>query len=59
MIEACRKHGKFPGMGGVYEPKLMDKYIGSGMRFILSGSDLSFIMAGARERSRVLRAVKI
>jgi 2-keto-3-deoxy-L-rhamnonate aldolase RhmA len=59
VIEACRKHGKFPGMGGVYDPKLMDKYIGVGMRFILSGSDLSFIMAGARERSRVLRAVKL
>ena len=22
------KHGKYPGMGGVYEPKLMEKYIG-------------------------------
>lgn len=59
VIEACRKHGKFPGMGGVYEPKLMDKYIGVGMRFILSGSDLSFIMAGARERSKLLRSVRI
>ena len=59
VIEACRKHGKYPGMGGVYETKLMDKYIGIGMRFILGGSDLSFIMAGARERSKMLRAVKI
>jgi 2-keto-3-deoxy-L-rhamnonate aldolase RhmA len=59
VIEACRKHGKFPGMGGVYDPKLMGKYCGIGMRFILSGSDLSFIMAGARERSAMLRAVKI
>ena len=59
VVEACRKHGKFPGMGGVYEPKLMDKYIGIGMRFILSGSDLSFIMAGARERSKVLRSAKV
>ena len=59
VIEACRKHGKFPGMGGVYDPKLMDKYIGVGMRFILSGSDLSFIMAGARERSKLLRSVKL
>src|SRR5262245_30947724 len=58
VIEACRKHGKSPGMGGVYEPKLMSRYIGLGMRFILGGSDLSFIMAGARERSSVLRAAK-
>ena len=48
-----------PGMGGVYEPKLMEKYIGLGMRFILSGSDLSFIMAGARERSKFLNAIKL
>jgi 2-keto-3-deoxy-L-rhamnonate aldolase RhmA len=46
-------------MGGVYEPKLMEKYIGMGMRFILSGSDLSFMMAGAKARADLLRAVKL
>ena len=59
VIAACRKHGKHPGMGGVYEPKLMEKYIQMGMRMILSGSDLSFIMAGARARTEFLRAVKL
>ena len=59
VVAACAKHGKHPGMGGVYEPKLMEKYIGLGMRFILSGSDLSFLMAGARARADILRAVKI
>ena len=59
VIAACRKHGKYPGMGGVYEPKLMEKYIGMGMRFILSGSDLSFMMAGAKARADLLRAVKL
>lgn len=59
VIAACRKHGKHPGMGGVYEPKLMEKYIGLGMRFILSGSDLSFMMAGAKARADLLRAVKV
>jgi 2-keto-3-deoxy-L-rhamnonate aldolase RhmA len=59
VIAACRKHGKHPGMGGVYEPALMQKYIGFGMRFILSGSDLSFIMAGGRERTAFLRGVKL
>ena len=58
VIDACKKHGKYPGMGGVYETRLMEKYIQMGMRFILSGSDLSFIMAGARERTKFLRAVK-
>jgi len=59
VIAACRKHGKHPGMGGVYEPKLMEKYIQMGMRMILSGSDLSFLMAGARARTEFLRALKI
>ena len=58
VIAACKKHGKYPGMGGVYEPKLMEKYIGYGMRMILSGSDLSFIMAGAKTRTDFLRSVK-
>ena len=30
VIAACKKHGKHPGMGGVYDQKLMDKYIGYG-----------------------------
>jgi 2-keto-3-deoxy-L-rhamnonate aldolase RhmA len=59
VIAACAKHGKHPGMGGVYEPKLMEQYIQMGMRMILSGSDLSFMMAGARARSEFLRGVKI
>jgi 4-hydroxy-2-oxoheptanedioate aldolase len=59
VVAACRKHGKHPGMGGVYEPRLMEKYIGYGMRFILSGGDLSFLMAGARERANLLHGLKL
>ena len=59
VIEACRKHGIHPGMGGVYDPKLMEKYIGYGMRFILSGGDLGFLMAGARERANFLHGLKL
>ena len=44
VIEACKKYGKTPGMGGVYNEELMSEYIKMGMRFILSGSDLSFMM---------------
>lgn len=58
VIAACKKHGKFPGMGGVYDPALMQKYVGMGMRFILSGNDLAFLMAAAKERAAMLRAIK-
>ena len=37
----------------------MAQYIGMGMRFILSGSQLAFLMAGARERSAMLPAIQL
>jgi 2-keto-3-deoxy-L-rhamnonate aldolase RhmA len=59
VVAACRKHGKHPGMGGVYDQKLMSKFIGMGARFILSGSDVSFMMAGGRDRTGFLRSLKL
>ena len=59
VIDACHEYRIHPGMGGVYEPKLMSKYIGMGMRFILSGGDMSFLMAGARERASFLHGLKL
>lgn len=59
VIAACRRHGVHPGMGGVYEPKLMERYIGLGMRFILSGGDLGFLMAGARLRADFLHGLGV
>jgi 4-hydroxy-2-oxoheptanedioate aldolase len=55
VIAACRKHGKFPGMGGVYNDDLMRRYVGLGMRMILSGGDLAFLMQAATQRSSFLR----
>lgn len=59
VVAACRKHGKHPGIGGVYEHKLLQKFIDMGARFVLSGSDISFMMAGGRERTTFLRTLKI
>ena len=56
VLEACKKYGKTPGMGGVYNEELMSEYIKMGMRFILSGSDLSFMMQSASQRSNKLRS---
>ena len=56
VIEACKKYGKTPGMGGVYNEELMSEYINMGMKFILSGSDLSFMMQSALQRSNKLRS---
>ena len=56
VIEACKKYRKTPGMGGVYNEELMSEYINLGMKFILSGSDLSFMMQSALQRSNKLRS---
>ena len=42
-------------MGGVYDPFLMEKYIQMGMQLILAGSDLSFMMAAAKQRAQEVR----
>jgi 4-hydroxy-2-oxoheptanedioate aldolase len=55
VIAACRKHDKFPGMGGVYNEELMRRYIGAGMRMILSGGDGGMLMQAATQRSAFLR----
>lgn len=55
MIAACHKHNKFPGMAGVYNEAIMPRYISMGARFILSGQDAQFMMAGATARTGALR----
>jgi 4-hydroxy-2-oxoheptanedioate aldolase len=56
VIAACQRAGKWPGMGGCYVDDLLRRYIGMGMRMILGGNDLPFLMSGATERAKVLRA---
>jgi 2-keto-3-deoxy-L-rhamnonate aldolase RhmA len=58
VIAACKKHGKHAGMGGIYDHPTMQKYIGMGARFILSGSDVTFLMDGALARSGFLRGLR-
>jgi len=55
VIAACHKHGKHPGMGGVYDPAMMAQYVEKGMKFILSGSDMAFMMAGAKAQAATVR----
>ncbi|HZF77990.1 MAG TPA: aldolase/citrate lyase family protein [Acetobacteraceae bacterium] len=55
---ACARHGKVMGMGGVYDEKVAPDYVRLGARFILSGSDHAFLMAGAGARARFLRGLQ-
>ncbi len=55
VIAACRKHGKFPGMGGMYTAPLLERFIGMGVQLVLSGSDFALLMHSATERARLVR----
>ena len=55
VIAACRRHGKHPGMGGVYTAGPMQRYIDMGARLIISGSDFSLLLQAATARANLVR----
>jgi 2-keto-3-deoxy-L-rhamnonate aldolase RhmA len=55
VIAACRKHGKFPGMGGMYTPELLERHVNMGVQLVLSGSDFQILMQGATARASLVR----
>ena len=55
MIAACRKHGKFAGMGGMYTPELLERHVNMGVQLILSGSDFNLLMQAATARAKLVR----
>jgi 4-hydroxy-2-oxoheptanedioate aldolase len=57
-VAACKKHKKWAGLGGIYNEEGYRKYIGIGVRLVLAGSDLSFLMAGAAGVSKLIRTIK-
>ena len=54
---ACKKYGKFLGMGGVYEPAIMKDYVAMGARMILAGNDFPFLMKAAKEQADIVRGM--
>jgi 4-hydroxy-2-oxoheptanedioate aldolase len=55
VIAACKKHGKFAGMGGLYTKELFERHIGMGVQLILSGSDFSLLLQAATQRASLVR----
>ena len=55
VVAACQLHGKHAGMGGVYKPEIMERYIEVGVRMVLAGSDLGFLMAAASAQATAVR----
>ena len=56
VIAACKKHRKWPGMGGAYSEELLQLYIGKGMKLLLAGNDLPMLTNAARTHQAKVRA---
>ncbi len=56
---ACRKHGKWMGMGGVPSPELQQKYISMGVRFVLAGQDMSHLIEMAANTVERVRGYQL
>lgn len=58
VIAACEKHGKYPGMGGIYDHALMEKYIKMGARVCQGGGDAALMISAGKERTKFLSTLK-
>ncbi|MCL4189328.1 MAG: hypothetical protein KJZ85_17150 [Rhodobacteraceae bacterium] len=54
LFTACARHGRWPGMGGIYDDVLAPDYIRRGIRMALAGTDQNFLLAAATARARLL-----
>jgi 2-keto-3-deoxy-L-rhamnonate aldolase RhmA len=57
VAQACANHGKYLGMGGVYDEKFARLYISRGARFLLGGSDQNFLFSAASQRAQFLQSL--
>jgi 2-keto-3-deoxy-L-rhamnonate aldolase RhmA len=54
-IDACHKHKKWIGIGGVSDMAMLKRYTDKGLNFALIGNDLAILMAGVTSRIAALR----
>lgn len=60
VAEACRRHGKVAGAGGLgTAPEVMQKMIRLGVRFVTAGNEWAFMLAAARQRATMLRQLPL
>lgn len=58
VIAACKKHGKYAALGGVYSRDLMKQYLSRGFRMVLAGNDISLLLQAAQDQSQFVRSVR-
>ena len=57
---ACRAHGKVLGVGGIrHNVALQGELIRLGARFVIAGTDVNYVLAGARQDTAALREIPL
>ena len=59
VITACNNAGKYPGMGGVYDNELTEKYLRMGIRVAQAGGDTALLMKAGKERVNFLNSLDL
>ena len=55
VVDACRKHGKHAGVGGIADQTLIRRFVEMGVRLVLPGSDLGFLQSAATATAVTMR----
>ncbi|MEL0111525.1 MAG: aldolase/citrate lyase family protein [Rickettsiales bacterium] len=59
-IEACAKHGKHVGVGGLASrPDLVAQFVKMGARYVSTGTDLNFLLAAATEKAKAVAKLEV
>jgi 2-keto-3-deoxy-L-rhamnonate aldolase RhmA len=60
VTDACRRHGKVAGAGGLGSaPDVVQKLVRQGVRFVTVGNEWAFMLAAARQRAAALRQLPL
>ena len=60
VAQACRTHGKALGVGGIrHNVALQGELVRLGARFVIAGTDVNYVLAGARADTTALRAIPL
>jgi 2-keto-3-deoxy-L-rhamnonate aldolase RhmA len=59
-IDACRRHNKHCGVGGLSSrPDLMAEYVRLGCRYVSTGTDLGFLLGACAQKAKQVHEIKL
>jgi 2-keto-3-deoxy-L-rhamnonate aldolase RhmA len=59
-IAACRRHGKYAGVGGLASrPQLAAEFVAMGARYVSTGTDLGFLLAACTAKANEVRGMAV